>query len=167
MTFAPPDSEIVVPLTPDDVGWPPMATESLWAWSLGEDRYRIASAPWFAHGLAVDDVVLAKRTRVAADAGAEAAARPIFVEVVERSEHVTLRLIVQPPTTLADAAKALEPLGLRAEGFAHYSMLAMDVFPEADFAAVAQAIVDGQRAGRWDWEEARITDRWAAETAGI
>lgn len=58
-------------------------------------------------------------------------------------------------------------MGLWVEGFAHYSMLAIDVPPEADFAGVASAILAGELAGKWDWEEGRITPRWAAATAGI
>ncbi|WP_430867941.1 DUF4265 domain-containing protein [Demequina aurantiaca] len=160
-----PEARVVVVLTPDDVGWPPMATESLRAISLGGDRFRIASAPWFAQNLAVDDVVIARSVGVPADAGAETVGTPVFVEVAEPSEHCTLRLIVHSPDTLAGVADELTVLGLRVEGFAHYSMLAVDVPPGADFAAVALAIVDGERAGRWDWEEGRITARWVAATA--
>jgi len=167
MTSDAPDAKVVVPLTPDDVGWPPMATEHLWAWSLGDDRYRIASPPWFARDLAVDDVVRARVSGIPADAGPDATAAPTFIEVLVSSQNVTLRLIVHPPLSLENASKAIAPLGVGAEGFAHYSMLAVDVPPEADFAAVAHAMDEGQRAGRWDWEEAKITARWIAATAGI
>jgi hypothetical protein len=47
-------------LTRDEVGWPPVAGEGIWAWALGGDEYRIGNIPWFARGLASDDLVEAK-----------------------------------------------------------------------------------------------------------
>lgn len=162
-----PDATVVVPLTPDEVGWPPMATERLWAWRVGADRYRIANAPWFAPNIGVNDVVIARMAGLPADAGEDATSTPTFVEVAEPSEHVTLRLIVNAPLTLADAAQQLTKLGLWVDGFPHYSMLAVDVPPEADFELVAIVLVEGQRRRRWAWEEGKVTARWRAETAGI
>lgn len=107
MTPDVPDAKIVIPLTQDDAGWPPAATESMWATSLGGDRYRIANVPFFAPNLAVNDIVRARTTGVPSDAGPDATATPTFLEILEPSEHVTLRLIVHPPTSLEDAVDVL------------------------------------------------------------
>ena len=59
--------------------------QRVWAFHLGVDHYRIDNAPWFVRDLAVGDVVRAEEP----DAGSN----PVFVEIVTRSDHVTIRLI--------------------------------------------------------------------------
>ncbi|MCW2498014.1 DUF4265 domain-containing protein, partial [Jatrophihabitans sp.] len=41
-------------------GWPPVSSERLWAFSLGDDIYRIDNAPWFVRDLAIGDLVEAR-----------------------------------------------------------------------------------------------------------
>jgi hypothetical protein len=79
-----PEARVVFELAVED-GWPPVGSERVWAHHLGGDRYRIANAPWFVRDLAVGDVVRAQ----APGSGSH----PVCAEVVERSGHVTIRLI--------------------------------------------------------------------------
>lgn len=46
-------------MTPDEEGWPPIGSETLWAQPLGEGRYRLDTVPFFVPDLAVGDVVTA------------------------------------------------------------------------------------------------------------
>jgi len=77
-------ARVVFPLAQED-GWRPVGSERLWALPLGENRYRIDNVPWFVRDLAVGDVVIAKSE----DRGSH----PVFAELVQRSDHVTVRLI--------------------------------------------------------------------------
>ena len=43
----------------DEVGWPPAASDGLWAVPVEADLYRLDSTPWFVQGVAVDDTVQA------------------------------------------------------------------------------------------------------------
>lgn len=52
--------KVAVHLPPSD--WHPHAVETMWAESLGGDRYRLQSVPFYAYGLSFDDVVEARKT---------------------------------------------------------------------------------------------------------
>lgn len=57
----PPLVKIRFELEPDDDGWPPVGGESLWAFDLGHDRYRLDNTPWFVRALPA--TTLSKRAR--------------------------------------------------------------------------------------------------------
>ena len=146
-------------LTVED-GWPPVASERLWAFDLGDDRYQIDNVPWFVRDLAVGDVVRAQVRSPDSN--------PVFDVVLERSDHVTIRLICFRNGPLGgDLARALEPftaLGVYGEGVAQYGMVALDIEPTAPLAAIAAALRRGVEAGSWEYEDGRITPAWIAAT---
>jgi hypothetical protein len=92
----------------------------------------------------------------------------VFVEVVERSDHVTVRLICFRRGPLeGDLARALEPftaLGVYGEGVTQYGMLALDIGPTAPLAAIVSTLRRGVEEGSWEYEEGRITPAWIAAT---
>lgn len=154
-----PDAHVVFELPVED-GWPPVGSERVWAFHLGEDRYRIDNAPWFVRDLAVGDVVRA----AASGAGPD----PVFSELVERSDHVTIRLVCFREGPLGgDLARALEPftaLGVYGEGAPQYAMVALDIEPTAPLPAIASALRHGVEDGSWEYEEGRVSDAWTAVT---
>jgi hypothetical protein len=154
-----PDAHVVFELAVED-GWPPVASERLWAFHLGDDRYRIDNVPWFVRDLAVGDVVRARLP--------DADSHPVFVEVVERSDHVTIRLVCFRRGPLeGDLARALEPftaLGVYGEGASQYGMLALDIGPTAPLPAVVSTLRQGVEDGSWEYEEGRISPAWIAAT---
>lgn len=96
-----PDARVVFELAVED-GWRPVGSERVWAFHLGADRYRINNVPWFVRDLAVGDVVRAQAP--------DADSHPVFVELLERSGHATVRLICfQAGPIVGDLARALEP----------------------------------------------------------
>jgi hypothetical protein len=155
-----PEARVVFELAVDEDGWPPVGSERVWAHHLGGDRYRIDNPPWFVHDLAVGDVVGAQ----APDSGSH----PVFVEVVERSGHVTIRLVCFRRGPLAgDLARALEPftaLGVYGEGAQQYGMLALDIEPAAPLPAIVSRLRRGVEDGSWEYEEGRVTPAWIAAT---
>jgi len=154
-----PDAHVVFELTVED-GWPPVGSERLWAFDLGDNRYRIDNVPWFVRDLAVGDVVRAQMPRPDSN--------PVFDEVLERSDHVTIRLICFRSGPLGgDLAQALEPftaMGVYGEGAAQYGLVALDIEPTAPLAAIVAALRRGVEDGSWDYEEGRITQPWIAAT---
>jgi hypothetical protein len=154
-----PDAHVIFELTVED-GWPPVGSERLWAFHLGDDRYRIDNVPWFVRDLAVADVV---RAHVPSSDS-----HPVFDEILERSDHVTIRLICFRSGPLGgDLAQALEPftaLGVYGEGVARYGMVALDIEPTAPLAAINAALRRGVDDGSWEYEEGRITQAWIAAT---
>ena len=153
-----PDAHVVFALEVDEDGWPPVTGERVWATHLGGDTYRIENAPWFVRDLAVDDVVEA----IAPDAGSQ----PVFVRLLERSDHVTIRLVVLREGPLeGDLARAVQPfvdLGAWAEGDPGHAMLALDIEPTLPLAELQRMLVRGEQDGSWAYEEGRITDAWRA-----
>lgn len=92
----------------------------------------------------------------------------MFSEVVERSDHVTIRLVCfrQGPLS-GDLARALEPftaLGVYGEGISQYGMLALDIEPTAPLTAVVSMLRRGVEDGSWEYEEGRITQAWIDAT---
>lgn len=159
MTSDNPLARVVVPLEVVD-GWPPVSAERLWAFDLGNDRYRLDNVPWFARDLAVGDVVHA----VSPDADSQ----PVLRGLLERSEHVTVRLIVFRSGPLAgELARAIERFaqqGVYAEGAEQFGMVALDIDPTSDLPAIVATLRTGVAEGSWEYEEGRITSAWIAAT---
>lgn len=58
---------------------------------------------------------------------------------------------------------AFEPLGVSGEGAEPaYPILALDVPPDADWAAIKQLLHEGEADGRWSHEEGCVSDVWIA-----
>jgi hypothetical protein len=119
--------------------------ETLWAFPLGNDLYRLDSSPWYAYGVSWKDVIEA-RPREPGDF-------PELVRVVEKSGHRTIRVILKPPTDESPDSQAvlagLRELGCSYEG-ANRSYIAVDVPPEVQLATVRQFLIStGQQ-----WEHA-------------
>ncbi|MDE9364149.1 DUF4265 domain-containing protein [Luteipulveratus sp. YIM 133132] len=156
---AEPDARVVFELKVED-GWPPVSSERLWASSTGPDRYVIANVPWFVPDLAVGDVILARPP--APDQ------HPVFREVLERSDHVTIRLIrFRDGPLRGDLARAMEPftrLGVHAEGADQFGMLALDIAADDPMDELVATLRSGQDAGWWEFEEGRITPAWIEAT---
>lgn len=152
-------AHVVIPLHHED-GWPPVGTERLWAVPLGEDFCRIDNPPWFVPDLAVGDVVRA--------ASPDPDSHPFFVELVQRSNHVTVRLVCFRAGPLeGDLARALEPfteLGVYGEGVPNYGMLALDIEPSAPLDQIVSLLRHGSEFGWWEYEEGRITQAWIDAT---
>ena len=141
----------------DEDGWPPVASEGLWAEPLGDGTYRIDNTPWFSRNLAADDVIRA----VADDDGVLWA-----TEKVEWSGRLTIRVIPFPEGPLRGDMQAVldafEPLGVTGEGIDQYRIIALDVPPDVDLRAVRDLLVAGAADGRWDYEEGCVSDVWLA-----
>lgn len=80
-----PMAHVVFDLEVDEDGWPPVASERVWAFAVGDDLYEIDNAPWFVPGVAAGDVARAVPTTPESD--------PVFVNVDRFSDHSSVRVI--------------------------------------------------------------------------
>lgn len=98
----------------------------------------------------------------------DADSNPVFSELVQRSDHITIRLVCfREGPMQGDLARALEPftaLGVYGEGASQYGMLALDILATAPLSAIASTLRRGVEDGSWEYEEGRITQAWIDAT---
>lgn len=156
----PPEPDLVkvrFELEPDDDGWPPVGGESLWAFSLGDGRYRLDNTPWFVRGVSCYDVVEA-----AAD---DEQGVPVVERVVERSGHLTVRVLPlgdRSVEVLAALIAEFDDLGVDCEGDQVHGLLALDIPPSTRLAPVKDHLDAGEASGRWEYEEGLVNELWLA-----
>jgi hypothetical protein len=153
----PPLVKIRFELEPDDDGWPPVGGESLWAFDLGQDRYRLDNTPWFVRGVACYDVVEA----VAPNADSV----PVVSRVVEHSGHLTVRVLPLDDhgvDVLATLIEEFNALGVDCEGDQHHGLLALDIPPSTLLAPIKEYLDSGEANGRWEYEEGLVNEFWLA-----
>jgi len=142
----------------DADGWPPAESEGLWAEPLGDDHFRLDNTPWFVRGISADDIVKAI---------ADADGVLWFSSLLQSSGHQTIRVIPRADGSLnGDMQLVLDefaPFGVTGEGFnEQLRIVALDVGPGADLAAVKRLCIDGERDGRWYYEEGNVSPEWRA-----
>lgn len=140
----------------DETGWPPVESEGLWAQPVGPGRFRLENTPWFVRGVAADDIVQAE---------ADEAGTLWFVDVVERSGRVVVRVIPRRDGPLHGDRQAVldafAPLGVSGEGMATpVNIVALDIGPGAPIASVKALLERGESEGLWHYEEGCISDEW-------
>jgi hypothetical protein len=119
--------------------------ETLWAYDLGGDQYKIANCPFFAYGVSLHDVVHAPF-----DAGE---GFPTFQRVLTKSGNRTIRVIFDPPVEAGNSSdKVLD--GLRVLGCdferANATCVVVNIPPVVDLDAVKSYLL----AQDADWENA-------------
>ena len=138
-------------MTPDDMGQPTGPTakvlfrvpeddgsanvETLWAYDLGNDLYRLDNSPFYAYSVSVGDVVLAPMDPVEG--------RATFQKVLEKSGNRTVRVILDPPLATGnssdDLIQELLSLGCSYEG-ANPTYLCIIIPRESDFSLVCERL---------------------------
>ncbi|MYZ34511.1 MULTISPECIES: DUF4265 domain-containing protein [unclassified Streptomyces] len=145
---------VLFPLEQDD-GWPPVASERLWAIPVDVDLVRIDNVPWFVRDLSLNDIV---RTRTDPRGALEA------VRKISWSGNCTVRIIPYEPGRFSGDSQAIidifSPLGVQAEGIEQFGMIALNVPPSADISGVKGLLIRGSEADWWDYEESCIGKAW-------
>lgn len=125
--------------------WHGSATETLWAERVDARRVRLRNVPFFAFGVACDDIVFVRDV----DGVLE------FDGLSIRSGRSAYRVIASDSASaqaLSAQWRALEMLGCTFEQ-GPGRLRAVDVPPGADIEAVYSALERGLGAGVWDFEE--------------
>lgn len=145
MSDASPSAKVLFRVRNDDGS---AEVETLWAFDLGGDRYRLDNLPFFAYGVSVADVVLAPYV--------EEEGFPTFQRVLEKSGNRTIRVILDPPLVPGNGSRVLldrlVSLGVEYEG-ANPTYVVLNLPPVVDFEGVVKVLVDGQV----HWEHADPT----------
>ena len=131
---------------PDD-SWHGHGSETMWAESLGGDRYRLRNVPFYATGISAEDIVITR------DEGGI----PVVTGVVLHGGHSTYRIFLSDAVTPDDAAfkkhwVPLERLGCTYEG-ATQRLFGVDIPPRADIHLAYRLLEEGEAAGVWAFEE--------------
>lgn len=130
--------------------------ETLWAFDLGEDRYRLDNSPFYAYSVSVGDIVYAP---VDPDEG-----RPTYRRVLEKSGNRTVRVILDPPladgNSSDDVMHDLLDLGCTYEG-ANPEYLCIVIPADSDFAAVCTLLTS--REVQWEHADPEYDDVYPDE----
>ena len=122
--------------------------ETLWAFDLGGDRYRLDNSPFYAYGVSLGDTVLAPHDR---DEGF-----PTFKGVVSKSGNRTVRVAFDSPVQAGSSSdhvlQDLVRLGCDYEG-ANRRYIVVNVPAAVDLSAVVKCLVDCNA----EWEHADPT----------
>ncbi|MFD9121913.1 DUF4265 domain-containing protein [Streptomyces bottropensis] len=149
---------VVFPLEQDE-GWPPVASERLWAIPVGADLVRIDSVPWFVCDLALHDIV---RTCTVTRGILEAAGK------VSWSGNCTVRIIPyesrNSPEGLQSILDLFSGLGVQSEVVGQFGIIALNIPPSVDISEVKGLLVRGFESDWWDYEESCIGDAWEASS---
>lgn len=122
--------------------------ETLWAFKVGTDKYRLDNLPFYAYGVSLGDVVL---TSFHEDEGF-----PVFERAVEKSGNRTVRVIFDAEVDASNDAQrvldSLVALGCGYEG-TNKRLIAINVPPEVKLEVVCTYL----SRQRLNWEHADPT----------
>ncbi len=139
--------KVLFSLQQDEDGYPPVASESLWAKPTTEGLFELDNIPFYAQGVSCKDVV-------AAEPSVEGTFT--FKGVVKRSGHSTIRVVALKHDEMQPLQQELERLGASWEGSGQPRLIAVDVPPEVDIQRIWHFLQGGMNEGRWDYEDAAI-----------
>lgn len=111
--------------------------ETLWAFDLGDDRYRLDNMPFYAYSVSLGDVVYAPKDP---DEG-----RATYRSVLQKSGNRTVRVFfddpVQPGSASDDLLKEMVNLGCEYEG-ATSRYIVITIPPRIELATIRDFLVD-------------------------
>lgn len=144
MNASTPHVKMLVHLEQDEDGYPPTTEESMWVRPLGEGLFQVDNIPFFASDIALEDVVAADPEKGVWR----------FRQVVRRSGHATLRLIIYDVAEVPAVIERFARLGCISERSHIPGLIALDVPPSTPWAEVKRLLVEGETQELWGYEEA-------------
>ena len=135
--------KVLFRLERDENGYPPDEWESLWAYGLGGDLFRIDNIPFFVRGISSEDVVVVERT------GDELH----FKGLVHPSTNSVFRLYVSDPTQVQSLRDALRNLQVESELSHIPELVAVEVPGTVAIEPVLKLFMSGVNEGRWEIQE--------------
>ncbi|KGI81362.1 hypothetical protein IL38_11860 [Actinopolyspora erythraea] len=140
--------KIVVPLEQDEDGYPPIATESLWAVPVWDgEGYSVANIPFFASRLSCVDIV---------KAATDDERGLVFDRVLSGGGHSTVRVIIFDDTGMPEFKSRIRSLGCDYEVGHKDTFLAIDVPPEVSYDDMIDYIRQKFHEGVLDLQESSI-----------
>ena len=127
-------------------GWPPHASERVWAKAMPDGLYRIENIPFYAPGVSFGDLVAAE--------GREG--ELVFSKVVKPSGNSTVQVIFFAKDRVQAVRDALRGLGCDSEVSEIDTMIAVDVPAETRYDEVFELLDGGFRRGELDYSESAL-----------
>jgi hypothetical protein len=131
--------------------------ETLWAYELGEEHYKLDNSPFYAYGVSAGDTVFAPHDN--------AEGFPIFRSIVSKSGNRTVRIAFDPPVAAGnqsdDVLQGLVALGCDFEG-ANRRYVVVNIPPRVDLRAVVRHLVE--RTAAWEHADPTFDDFNANDT---
>jgi hypothetical protein len=139
-------TKVVFKLEQDDEGYPPAASESVWAKQIGDNRYRIENIPFFARNVSFGDVV-----ETTDDHG-----RLMVTRRVDQSNHSTIRVMLKRVDDVSSLRQVLRETGCDSELSHLPRLIAVDIPPRVELEKVRGILNRGVSEGLWDYEESAL-----------
>ncbi|WP_327436473.1 DUF4265 domain-containing protein (plasmid) [Streptomyces sp. NBC_01201] len=138
-----------------DDGWPPVASERLWAVSVDTDLVRIDNVPWFVSDLALNDLV---ETRT------DSRGQLVSAGKISWSGNCTVRIIPYAADRFPGGTQGIidrfTALGVQAEANEQFGLIALNVPSSANISGVKGLLASGFEADWWDYEESCVGKAW-------
>jgi len=132
------------PLEQDESGYPPFASEGIWAEDLGDGKFKIDSIPFYVQGLSAEDVV-------------EAAPSPegglAYARTIQPSANSTIRVILYDESARERILNGLRDLGCDYEIAIPTTLIAVNVPKVVDVTRLMALLSKEVDAERLDYEE--------------
>ena len=127
--------------------WYDQGLEMIWAEPVDESRYRVRNVPFYANGLAFDDVI----------AAAALGGILVMQRVVESGGHSTYRIFLSDGLSTVDAKflkywEPLQQLGATFEA-ATKRLLSVDIPASTNIYQAYDLMQAGEHSGAWDFQE--------------
>jgi hypothetical protein len=135
--------KIFFELEQDEDGYPPAASESVWAIPLVEDRYVIDNIPFFAREATLGDIVEVT----------EKDGTLYYKSTFKRSGNSLIRIVYLKETDPSVVRDKLKTFGCSSEWDETHHLIAVSVPPEVKLSDVQVFLQDGFEQGNWDYEE--------------
>jgi hypothetical protein len=127
--------------------------ETLWATSMGEDRYRLDNSPFFAYSVSWLDIVEAHLDEIG---------QLSMTRVVEKSGHRTVRVVLEAPAASSALLDQLNAIGCTYEG-ANQRYFSVDIPPGVHLDQVTALLI--QSGEQWEHGDPSYAELYPDETA--
>jgi hypothetical protein len=141
-------------LEQDDEGWPPAASEDIWAVPLSSEVARVDSIPWFVQNIALDDLIGVRSV---------GEGRAAYVEKLRWSGNCTLRIVPLADDSEAGIRELVELLSqynVEIEIIEQFGIVATNVRNSVNVVALKKLLDKGERQGIWTYEEGCVGGSW-------
>jgi hypothetical protein len=118
-------------------------TESLWATQC-DDGYKLDNIPFYAKGVALNDVVSAEETN----------GYLCVTSLLKPSGHSTVRIWFANTDDIEPFREILRKIGCASEISDVPRLIAVDIPPDVDYSKIRRILDEGLSEEKWDYQEA-------------
>ena len=138
-----PRTKVYFRLQRDADGWPPVEIESMWGEQIARNKFRLDNIPFYVRGVANGDCVRVEYLQ----------GQPWFQEVLKRSGHFTVRVLISSEANVSKVRSLFRDLGCKTEQDRIKILIAIDVPPNVAYSKVKSILEGGEKRGDWEYEE--------------